>query len=112
MAILSSYTYYLREQTDAAVIIIALVLPRSIPLFPFYHLALSLSHYEYPMDERLVPVSRVDYQNIILCARHCYCCCYLIDIIVAVVDKGGKRIFVPASKRIEMNFESPSYVVN
>jgi len=48
-----------------------------------------------PLDERLVPVSRLDYQNIILyiymrvCVRHCY-------------RQKRKADFVPASKRIEM----------
>jgi hypothetical protein len=69
---------------------------------PSFPPVLPLFHYESPVDERLVPVSRVDYQNIILYVRHCYCYCHLVDIVFAVVDKDGKRIF-PASKRIEMN---------
>ena len=60
--------------------------------------SLTLPHYPSPLDERLVPVSRVDYQNIILYARHCYCYRHLVVIVFAVVDKNGKRIF-PASKK-------------
>jgi hypothetical protein len=93
MAILSSHTHYLRDKTDAYVIIISLVSRRSILFFPF-----ALSHYESPLDERLVPVSRVDYQNIILYAQHYYFYCHLIDIVFAVVDKSGKRIFSPQAK--------------
>jgi hypothetical protein len=63
------------------------------------------------MDERLVPVSRVDYQNIILYERHCYCCCHLVDIVFAVVDKDGKPIF-PREQKNRNDFESPDHKVN
>lgn len=47
-----------------------------------------------PLDERLVPVSRLDYQNIILCARARASCLLLSN-----EDDDGN---IPASKEIEM----------
>ncbi len=75
--------------------------------------SLALPHYPSPLDERLVPVSRVDYQNIILYARrHCYCCRHLVVIIFAVVDKDGKRIFSPRAKKNRNDFKSPNHIFN
>ena len=61
-------------------------------------LSLPVSHYGSLVAKRLVPVSRVDYQNIILDAQHYYFYCHLVDIVFAAVDKDGKRIFLPRAK--------------
>lgn len=79
MAILPLYTHYLRDKTDGCIIIIVFVYP-SFPL-P----SSSLSENEFSVDERLVPVSRVDYQNIILYALHYYCYCHLFIFISSLL---------------------------
>lgn len=75
-------------------------------------LALSFSNWKFSVNERLVPVSRVDYQNIILPVWHCYCdyCCCRVRRLRRCRQK--RKADFARERKNRNDFQSPIHAVS
>src|SRR4051794_40432238 len=80
--------YYLRDKINKYLIVIC-------------SLSFSL---QIPLDERLVPISRLDYQNIILCVY--------IYVYVSLLSTKSESGFCPRKQKNRNNFQSPNNTSN